>query len=85
MNTDNGRKTDLAQRPLSFTEAVFLADNLETIDYFRDLQRRNKQQPHNVTYASMSLVGKLLLAVVWAALIYGFGSLALAVIQVLFI
>ena len=43
MNTDNGRKTDLAQRPLSFTEAVFLADNLETIDYFRDLQRRNKQ------------------------------------------
>ena len=51
MNTDNDRKNDLAQRPLSFTEAVFLADNLETIDNFVIFREGTSKQPHRFCFA----------------------------------
>ena len=78
-------RTDLAKRPLSFTEAAFLADNLETIEYYRDLQRNSRKQSAYKPNAQISLVGKIVLAIVWLALFYGFGGLLYAVVSALFL
>ena len=73
------------KRPLSFTEAAFLADNLETIEYYRDLQRNSRKQSAYKPNAQISLVGKIVLAIVWLALFYGFGGLLYAVVSALFL
>lgn len=78
-------RTDLTKRPLSFTEAVFLADNLETVEYYRTLQRSSQKQSVYKPNARISLVGKIVLAIVWLALLYGFGGLLYAVASVLFL
>lgn len=84
MNTKKDRQTDLTKRPLSFTEAAFLADNLETIEYHRALQQRSRAQAQNNPNVQPSFVGKLVLAVIWLALLYGLGSVVLAVLFAVF-
>ena len=85
MKRNDHSRADLTKRPLSFTEAAILADNLETVEYFRDLQRNPRNPSVHNPDARMSLVGKIVFAFLWLILLYGFGALLYAVISVLFL
>lgn len=83
MKKNDHNTTDLTKRPLSFTEAAFLADNLETIEHFRELQRKADQQMSYDSNAPLSFGGKVLAAILALIFLYAFGSIAYAVIDVL--
>ena len=75
---------DLTKKHLSFTEAAMLADNLESIEYFRQLQRRKSGRMPSDPNAPVPLLGKVLGLVIGAALLYGFLGIAYAVISTIF-
>lgn len=84
MDCKDKRKPDLTRRPLSFTEAAFLADNLETIERHRELQRKAEERAAYDTHAPLSFGGKVFMAILALIFLYAAGSLAWAVIGVLF-
>lgn len=75
--------TDLTKKPLSFTEAAMLADNLESIEYFRQLQRRSGTKVQYDRSAPLPFMGKVMWLLLIGFIGYGFIGILYAVISTL--
>ena len=88
MKQHSNSKTNLTKRPLSFTEAAFLAHNLETIEHMRNQQdKANKEAAKKAAENAdkpLSLGGKIISCLIILPLLYGAGSIVFAVLSVVF-